>query len=99
MTIRSIPVPHFVQWSMKGNDSETFLPININAGEYRGTSNSFPNPVLVIKHIGRLQNCSFEIEVKNHIGEVKARIPGNTKIFQSLYIILVIFKIYFIFFY
>lgn len=77
MTIKSVPVPHAVQWRMMGNDSETFEPINVNAAEYKGTLNTFPHPVLVIKHVEKMENCSFEIEVINLIGKVKKRIPDN----------------------
>lgn len=77
MTIKSVPVPHAVQWRMIENGSDTFEPINVNASEYKGTSNTFPHPVLVIKHVEKIENCSFEIEVKNLIGTVKKRIPDS----------------------
>lgn len=83
MTMKSVPVPHVVQWRMIGNDSETFEPINVNAAEYKGTSNTFPHPVLVIKHVEKMKNCSFEIEVKNLIGKIKKRIPGNKELFNK----------------
>lgn len=79
MTIKSIPVPHAVQWIMKEHGSESVQPINVNVAEYSGTTNTFPHPVLVIKNLERLENCSFEIEVKNRIGEAKARIPGTNE--------------------
>uniref|UniRef100_A0A8W8NYD7 Ig-like domain-containing protein n=2 Tax=Magallana gigas TaxID=29159 RepID=A0A8W8NYD7_MAGGI len=77
MTIKSVPVPHSVKWSIKENNIDTFEPINASAAEYIGTSNTFPHPVLVIKHIEKLDNCIFEIEVKNRIGEVKRMISGT----------------------
>nr|XP_034322480.1 uncharacterized protein LOC117688496 [Crassostrea gigas] len=77
MTIKSVPVPHSVKWSIKENNIDTFEPINASAAEYIGTSNTFPHPVLVIKHIEKLDNCIFEIEVKNRIGEVKRMISGE----------------------
>lgn len=77
MTIKSVPVPHVVQWRIMENGSETFEPINVNAEEYKGTSNTFPHPVLVIERVEIMENCSFEIEVKNLIGDVKKRIPDK----------------------
>lgn len=82
MEIKSLPVPHFVQWNIKENSLETFKPINVNATEYNGTSNFFPHPVLVIQHRNKLKNCSFEIEVHNLIGKVNEMIPGNQQILQ-----------------
>lgn len=85
MTIKSVPVPHSVKWNIKENNTDTFVPINVNAAEYIGTSNTFPHPVLVIKHLDKLDNCNFEIEVKNRIGEVKRMIPGNTDFFKCTF--------------
>lgn len=84
MTIKSVPVPNAVQWRMIENGSDTFEPINVNASEYKGTSNTFPHPVLVIKHVEKIENCSFEIEVKNLIGTVKKRIPGNKELSKNV---------------
>lgn len=81
MTIKSVPVPHFVQWSMKENNSESFQPINVNAAEYNGTSNSFPNPVLVLKHREKLEHYIFVIEVHNRVGEGKTSVPGKNDVF------------------
>lgn len=81
MTIKSVPVPHAVHWSMNENGSESFQAINTNATEYEGTTTTFPHPVLVIKHSKQLENCSFEIQVKNRIGEVKMKISGNNELF------------------
>lgn len=78
MTIKSVPVPHSVKWNIKENNTDTFEPINVSAAEYKGTSDTFPHPVLVIKHLEKLDYCIFEIEVKNRIGEVKREISGNT---------------------
>lgn len=84
MTVKSVPVPHAVQWCMMENGSETFEPINVNAAEYKGTSNTYPHPVLVIKHVEKMENCSFAIKVKNLIGQAKKRIPGNEELVQNL---------------
>lgn len=94
MTIQSVPVPHSVKWNIKENNTDTFEPINVSAAEYIGTSNTFPHPVLVIKHKEKLDNCIFEIEVKNRIGEVKRMISGNTFFFLNIrFIIVYIFTV------
>lgn len=78
MTISSLPSPFFVQWSMKDTKSGTLQQVNVNAEEYKGTSNSFPCPVLVVKHNESLKNYSFRIQVENVIGFAEQIIPGNT---------------------
>lgn len=95
MTIKSVPVPHSVKWNIKEKNTDTFEPINVNAAEYIGTSNTFPHPLLVIKHKEKLDNCIFEIEVKNRIGEVKRMISGNTFFFLKniRFIIVYIFTV------
>lgn len=68
MKIKSVPVPNLVQWKIKENNSETIQPLDFNDVDFKGTSHSFPNPVLVIKNKTILENCSFELEVQNRIG-------------------------------
>lgn len=75
--IKSNPAPHFVQWSMKDKKSGTLQQINVNDDEYRGTSYSFPRPLLVVKHKETLKNYSFRIEVQNVIGYTEKVMPGN----------------------
>lgn len=82
VTIRAIPAPSFVQWSVKGKDNDTFEVIDINAEKYKGTSNSLPSPVLVVKEVVELETCCFQIEVQNFIGSCKRVIPGKK---SSLY--------------
>lgn len=77
MTINSVPTPHYVQWSIKKNTSETFQPLNVNAEEYKGTSWLFPHPVLIIQHIKRQKSCVFELEVKNRIGRATKQMQGK----------------------
>lgn len=69
MTIESFPVPHHVQWSAKSKDEEIFTPININAEEYKGTTVSFPHPVLVVRQGDQLEKTCYQIEVANFIGK------------------------------
>lgn len=67
-TIHSIPAPSSVEWSLKGSSDETFTLIDSNAAEYKGTTNSLPHPVLVVKNTNQLENNSFRIEVRNFVG-------------------------------
>lgn len=76
VTISSLPAPFFVQWSMKDKKSGTLQQINVNAEEYKGTSNTFPSPVLVVKHNESLENYSFRIQVENVIGFTEKNIQA-----------------------
>lgn len=76
--ITSIPSPCFVQWSMQETNSDSFKVIDIHAAEYKGTSDTLPNPVLVIKQSEQLQTHCFQIEVQNFIGSCKKTITINT---------------------
>lgn len=59
---------------MMGNNFEIFELINVNVVEYKGILNIFFYFVLVIKYVEKMENYSFEIEVKNLIGKVKKKI-------------------------
>lgn len=59
---------------MIGNNFEIFELINVNVVEYKGILNIFFYFVLVIKYVEKMENYSFEIEVKNLIGKVKKKI-------------------------
>lgn len=76
VTIKSIPAPYHVQWSKRKKEEDTFLPIDINAKEYKGTTVSFPHPVLFVKQKDQLENNCFRIEVKNFIGKTELDISG-----------------------
>lgn len=80
VTIKSNPAPFFVQWNMKDKKSETLqqIPVNVNADEYKGTSNSFPSPMLVVKHNESLENYSFRLKMENVIGFTEKVIPDET---------------------
>lgn len=75
VTIKSIPAPDFAQWSIKEKSSDTFIPIDENAEEFKGTSNTFPHPVLVVNPNIDLENYCFQIEVRNFIGSCKKITP------------------------
>lgn len=77
VTINAIPAPIFVQWSIKDKNSVIFKAIDVNDEKYSGTSNSLPNPVLVVKQTDELETCFFQIEVQNFIGSRESIIPGK----------------------
>lgn len=76
VTIKSIPAPYHVQWSTKRKEEDTFTPIDIHADEFKGTTVSFPHPLLLVKRKDQLENNRFRIEVKNFIGKTKLDISG-----------------------
>lgn len=84
MTIKSVPVPNYVQWKKKRNNSNTYELLNLNDAELKGTSNSFPHPLLVLRHKETLNNYSFKIEVQNLLGTN----AGNSGIFVKISIVI-----------
>eukprot|EP00105_Crassostrea_gigas_P015056 XP_011431935.1 PREDICTED: uncharacterized protein LOC105331445 isoform X7 [Crassostrea gigas] len=86
VTIKSIPEPVLVQWRKRERNSDRFQPINVNAEEFKGSSCSFPHPVLVVKLKEQVENFHFQIKIKNFIGTCKKTIqdlfnlvPGTMK--------------------
>lgn len=77
MTIKSLPSPCHVQWSAKRKDDENFTPIDINTEEYKGTTISFPHPVLVVRQKDQLEKNCFQITVTNFIGKTVQKISGT----------------------
>lgn len=84
MTIKSIPEPTYIQWSIKENNEKAFELLNINDDEYKGTTDTFPHPVLVVKS-SKFEECKFQIEVNNFIGNSAFIIQGKKK--HSVYCI------------
>lgn len=78
MTIKAIPEPTEIQWSMKENNEKAFELLNINDDEYKGTTDAFPHPVLVVKS-SKFEKHKFQIEVKNFIGNSAFIIQGRLK--------------------
>lgn len=78
VTIQSIPAPDFAQWSFKEKSSENFIPIDENAEEFKGTSNTLPHPVLVVNPKTDLEDFCFHIEVRNFIGSCKKITLGKS---------------------
>lgn len=66
--IKSTPEAYYAQWKIKGNDADTFTPIDVNSGEYKGTSSSLPCPVLVVNRKELFDKYCFQIEVNNFVG-------------------------------
>lgn len=80
VAIQSIPEPLLVQWSKKEKNGDTVQLINVNAEEYKGSSRSLPQPVLVVKQRELLENFNFQIEVQNFVGTCEKTMHGKTKV-------------------
>lgn len=78
--IESIPAAYDACWKVKRNDDDSFT-IDVNAKEYKGTSNSLPSPVLVVKKKELLESQRFFIEVHNFVGSNSKEISGKFKFF------------------
>lgn len=78
MTIKAIPEPTNIQWSMKENNEKAFELLNINDEEYKGSTDAFPHPVLVVKS-SKYEKYKFQIEVKNFTGNSEFMIQGRLK--------------------
>lgn len=76
VTIKSIPEPCHVQWSVKRKEDDTFVQIDIYAKEYEGTTVTLPHPVLFVRQKDQLENICFRIEVTNFIGNTHREISG-----------------------
>lgn len=77
VTIKSLPVPYHVQWIAKSKDDDSFTPIDIYTEEYKGSTVSFPHPVLVVRQGVQLEEKCFQIEVTNFIGKTVQEISGK----------------------
>lgn len=76
VTIQSVPSPLFVQWSSKGKNEDVYTPIDCNGEDYKGTINTIPHPVLVVKK-SHLENYNYQIEVTNFFGCTVKQISDN----------------------
>lgn len=76
VTIQSFPAPLYAQWKIKEKDDDAFGFLDVNAEEHRGSQNSLPHPVLVVRHTERLKTQIFQIEVHNFIGSSRRIITG-----------------------
>lgn len=75
--LTSFPAPIQVQWTVKDEATGDWAPIDVNSEEYRGTTDSLPQPILVVKRKERIKMHSFQITVKNFIGTKRKLIPGT----------------------
>lgn len=80
-TFQSIPAPCFVQWSLKGKNDELFTPIDVCAEDYKGTLNTLPHPVLIVKNKDQFEYNSYQIEVANFVGSTIKQINGKKLIY------------------
>lgn len=85
VTIQSNPAPCSIEWSVKKKTDTTFRTIKTRDAEYRGTSISYPHPVLKVQRSELYGSSCFKIEVNNVIGITTKVFAGKKK-----YIILVI---------
>lgn len=75
--IESLPAPCYVQWRIRSKDGGNFTPIDMNAEEFEGTTDSFPRPVLVVRQRNQLEKYCFQIEVTNFIGTTLQEISSK----------------------
>lgn len=70
---------------MKKKNCYAFEPVDENVEIFEGTSHSLPHPVLVVQPKDELENCSFQIEVRNFIGSCIKVISGMNKALVFLF--------------
>lgn len=87
VTITSFPAPCHIQWSAKSKDDDSFKPVDINAEEYKGTTVSFPHPVLVVTQKNQLNKKRHQIAVTNFIGKTVQDISGKKQYLIQLIVI------------
>lgn len=76
VTIQSVPSPFSVTWSSKGVDEDIYKPIDVNDKDYKGTINTLPHPMLVLKE-SKHENNNYQIEIANFIGCTVKEILDN----------------------
>jgi hypothetical protein len=78
---------------VKNEDTNEWIPIHANSEEYRGTTNSLPKPMLVVKTTKMFNSRRIQIEVKNFIGTNRKDILGLLHvIFISFVLVLYVFS-------
>jgi hypothetical protein len=91
--LKSIPAPTQASWRVKNEDTNEWIPIHANSEEYRGTTNSLPKPILIVKTTKMLTSRRIQIEVKNFIGTNRKDILGLLHvIFISFVFVLYVFS-------
>jgi hypothetical protein len=61
---------------VQNEDTGDWTPIDANSEEYRGTTDSLPQPVLVVHRKDEIKIHSYQIKVKNFIGAKTKLVPG-----------------------
>lgn len=80
VSIQSVLAVSYAQWSKQNNDDKSFTPVDVNAEDYKGTSNSLPCPVLVFKQKQKELTQFFQIAVTNAVGTSYKMIQGNIEL-------------------
>lgn len=80
VSIKSVLAVSYAQWNKKNNDDNSFTPVDVNAEDYKGTSNSLPCPVLVFKQKQKELTQCFQIAVTNLVGTSYKMIQGNIEL-------------------
>lgn len=78
--ITSIPSPCHAQWYVKPKGDDTFTPLDVNAEEYQGSTNSLPHPKLVVIEKDQLKKNLYQVKVTNFVGSTVKNIPGKISI-------------------
>jgi hypothetical protein len=74
--LKSIPTPIHAEWRVKNKGSDEWTPIDVNSEKYRGSTNSLPQPVLVVTTKEEIRCHSVQIVVRNFIGSSERELPG-----------------------
>lgn len=75
--INSVPAAFHAEWKVKRKNDKAFTPVDVNDKDYKGTANSLPCPVLVVKQKNLLESQDFIIEVHNFVGSTTKDISGR----------------------
>lgn len=82
--ITSIPSPCHAQWYLKPKGNDKFTPLDVNAEEYQGTTNSLPHPKLVVKKKDQLERNLYQVKVTNFVGSTVKNIQGKFSFLATL---------------
>lgn len=75
--INSVPAAFHAEWKVKRKNDKAFTPVDVTDEDYKGTANSLPCPVLVVKQKNLLESQDFIIEVHNFVGSTTKDISGK----------------------
>lgn len=83
--ITSIPSPCHAQWYLKPKGDDKFTPLDVNAEEYHGTTNSLPHPKLVVTKKDQLEKNLYQVKVTNFVGSTVKNIQGKFSFLATLH--------------